>query len=224
MTREDTRNGGEGDGDGKNGARKSVKRRDSRKVHKRPRPQNKSGQAKTNNGESIRNNSVRKSHATSLTKEGDTNFAVGSRKRKRSREDFTHKTHTDPSIEAAMSETQPCIEVAMPDIESCIEVAMPDTKPCIEVAMPDTESCIEVAMPDTKPSIEVGCPTIKKRRVGHEPTSKQLQRRQNNNGSKSKPDTKKGEGDSEMPDAENHQDNLNIEEEQGDFTFQPPTC
>ncbi|RKK10676.1 hypothetical protein BFJ65_g14671 [Fusarium oxysporum f. sp. cepae] len=123
-----------------------------------------------------------------------------------------------------MSETQPCIEVAMPDIESCIEVAMPDTKPCIEVAMPDTESCIEVAMPDTKPSIEVGCPTIKKRRVGHEPTSKQLQRRQNNNGSKSKPDTKKGEGDSEMPDAENHQDNLNIEEEQGDFTFQPPTC
>ncbi|KAJ0126458.1 hypothetical protein HZ326_30439 [Fusarium oxysporum f. sp. albedinis] len=131
---------------------------------------------------------------------------------------------TQSCIEVAMPDTKPCIEVAMPDTKPSIEVAMPDTESCIEVAMSDTESCIEVAMPDTKPSIEVGCPTIKKRRVGHEPTSKQLQRRQNNNGSKSKPDTKKGEGDWEMPDAENHQDNLNIEEEQGDFTFQPPTC
>ncbi|KAJ0129083.1 Heat shock protein 12A [Fusarium oxysporum f. sp. albedinis] len=32
MTREDTRNGGEGDGDGKNGDRKSVKRRDSQNL------------------------------------------------------------------------------------------------------------------------------------------------------------------------------------------------
>ncbi|KAK2468430.1 hypothetical protein H9L39_20076 [Fusarium oxysporum f. sp. albedinis] len=224
MTREDTRNGGEGDGDGKNGDRKSVKRRESRKVHKRPRPQNESGQAKTNNGESVRNNnSVRKSDATSLTKEGDTNFAVGSRKRKRSREDFTHKTHTDPSIEAAMSDT-----------ESCIEVAMSKTESCIEAAMSKTESCIEVAMPDTKPCIEVGFPTMKKRRVGHEPTPKQRQRRQEiasnrryhskNSESRSKQDTKNAESDSEMPDAENHQDNVNIGEEQGDFTFSPPTC
>ncbi|EGU71755.1 hypothetical protein FOXB_17736, partial [Fusarium oxysporum f. sp. conglutinans Fo5176] len=224
MTRGNTKNGGEGDGDGKNRDRKSVKRGNSDKVQQRPNSQNNRDKAKTNNGELARNNnSVRQADATSLMKQGDTNTAVRSRKRKRPREDFTHKNHNEPSIEVAMSDT-----------ESCIEVAMSDTKSCIEVAMSDTESCIEVAMSDTEPNNQAVFPNMKKRRVGHEPTPKQVQRRQEiasnrryhnkNSESRSKQDTKNGESDSEMPDTENHQDNLNIGEEQGDFTFSPPTC
>ncbi|KAG4279604.1 hypothetical protein FPRO04_13582 [Fusarium proliferatum] len=151
MARQNTKNGSEGDGDGK-----SVKRDGRDKVQKWPKPQTERDKAKTENEELARgNNSGRQGDETSLTKQGDTNLAVGSRKRKRSKEYVTHKTHIKPTIEVATTEAESCIEVAMTDAESCIEVALSDAESCIEVALSDAESCIEVVMPNTKkPRVE----------------------------------------------------------------------